>query len=339
MIDLGVLIRIAVSLSPVMLFLVVLIWLDSFKLVSLRQVVRTIVIGAIVAGVCYLVNSQIVALIEPSPEALFRYIAPLVEETSKALFIVFLIKSRRTGFMVDAAIYGFAVGAGFAVVENVYYLQALGSATIFTWIVRGFGTAIMHGGATAVFAIITKTMSERREESRVGFMLPGLIVAFAIHSAFNHLFLPPIVGTLILVLVFPIIISVVFQQSEKYTRDWLGVGFDSDQELLELIKTGNISDTRVGRYLQSLREHFSGEIIADMLCWLRIQVELSIKVKGVMLLREAGFKPAADAATRAKLEELSYLEESIGKTGLVAISPIVMANKRDIWQMQLLDGN
>ena len=334
--DLALLLRIALSLTPVLLFLAILIWLDSFKLVGLKSVIRTIVVGGFVAGACYFINGQIVDLFAPEPTTLYRYVAPLVEETTKALFVVFLITSRRTGFMVDAAIYGFAVGAGFAVVENVYYLQAIESATIFTWIIRGFGTAIMHGGATAVFAIVTKVLVDRRDSMRPHLILPGLAISFVVHSAFNHLFLPPIVNTLVLLLAFPVIVSVVFQQSEKYTRDWLGVGFDSDQELLEMIKTGNISETRIGHYLQTLREHFAGEVIADMLCWLRIQVELSIKAKGLMLMREAGFKPPPDPATRAKLEELAYLEESIGATGILAISPVVHASRRDVWQIQLL---
>jgi RsiW-degrading membrane proteinase PrsW (M82 family) len=333
------LLHIGLSLCPVLLFLVTLIWLDSFKLVGVRPVIRTIVVGGIVAGVCYFINGFIVDLFAPSPSVLYRYVAPVVEETAKALFIAFLLASRRTGFMVDSAIYGFAVGAGFAVVENVYYLQAVESASVFTWIVRGFGTAIMHGGATAVFAIITKVLVDRRDHFVVPSVLPGLAVSVGIHSAFNHLFLPPIANTLVLLLTFPVIVSLVFQQSEKYTRQWLGVGFDSDQELLELIKTGNISETRIGLYLQTLRDRFAGEVIADMLCWLRIQVELSIKAKGVMLMREAGFKPPPDPSTRAKLDELAYLEESIGATGLLAISPVVQASRRDVWQMQLLDGN
>ena len=50
-------------------------------------------------------------------------VAPLTEEAAKAVFIIWLLVRRRLGFAVDAAIAGFAVGAGFAVVENLDYLQ------------------------------------------------------------------------------------------------------------------------------------------------------------------------------------------------------------------------
>ena len=60
----------------------------------------------------------------------------------------------RIGFLVDAAIFGFAVGTGFALAENLYYLHLAAEAGMGTWIVRGFGTALMHGGATALFAVM-----------------------------------------------------------------------------------------------------------------------------------------------------------------------------------------
>ena len=326
----------AVSLLPVFCFLVGLVALDSFKLVPFRKILLAIAYGLAVAIVSYFVNGGVVgAGIER--EVLYRYVAPAVEEALKAGLVFGLLARNRIGFVVDAAILGFAVGAGFAAVENTYYLTSLEGATIFVWLIRGFGTAIMHGGATAIYATITKPLFDRAQKPLM--LFPGLLVAYVLHSLYNHIFVPPVASTALLLIALPLLLGIAFQQSERLTRDWLGVGFDSDQELLELIKTGNISETRVGRYLQSLREHFSGEIIADMLCWLRIQVELSIKAKGVMLLREAGFKPSPDPLTRAKLEELRYLESSIGKTGLMAVSPIVRASRRDVWQMQLLDNN
>ena len=62
---------------------------------------------------------------------------------------------------------GFAVGTGFAFVENLYYLYTFPEANIGTWIVRGFGTAMMHGGTTAVFAMMGLTMLEQRGRSMV----------------------------------------------------------------------------------------------------------------------------------------------------------------------------
>ena len=48
--------------------------------------------------------------------------SPWIEESLKALLLVYLIRTRRVGMLVDAAIYGFAIGTGFALFENLYYL-------------------------------------------------------------------------------------------------------------------------------------------------------------------------------------------------------------------------
>ena len=57
-----------------------------------------------------------------------RYVAPLTEEISKAVFVGLLLWRNRVGFLVDAAVQGFAVGTGFALVENIDYLRHLGDA-------------------------------------------------------------------------------------------------------------------------------------------------------------------------------------------------------------------
>src|SRR4030042_818092 len=75
---------------------------------------------------------------------------------------------RRVGFLVDAAIAGFAVGAGFAAAENLQYFVTLGPSSLLLWVVRGFGTALMHGSAPAVLAILAKLLGARHGGSRGG---------------------------------------------------------------------------------------------------------------------------------------------------------------------------
>jgi hypothetical protein len=66
---------------------------------------------------------------------------------------------------------------------------------------------------------------------------------------------------------FPLLFTAVFRASEAATHDWLGVGFDTDQELLMAIKSGKLSTTRVGEYLATLRGRFEPIVMVDMLAW------------------------------------------------------------------------
>ena len=232
--------------------------------------------------------------------------------------------------------FGFAVGAGFALIENLYFLQFLPETTVAVWIVRGFGTAIMHGGATAIFAVAGRALMSQKKDRGIVAFFPGLLIAIVTHSIFNHFPLSPILTTIGVLAVLPILMAVVFQQSEKSVEEWLDVGFDADSELLELINSGELSGSRVGQYLHSLKEKFDGAIVADLLCYLRLHVELALRAKGLLMMRESGFQNAPGAETRAKLEEMKYLEMSIGATGKLAIRPFLQMSRKDLWQFYML---
>jgi len=328
--------KIPVSLLPVLAFLTGLILIDSYKLVKLRSVLLTIGIGCLAAIVCIFINGWLLKSLPLDLPGFSRYVAPVIEEGTKAGYLVFLIRYKKVGFMVDAAIYGFAVGAGFALVENVYYLYSLESHNILLWIVRGFGTAIMHGGSTAIVGILSKSLADVRSSDNPIIFLPGLAFAMIVHSAFNHFLLPPLATTMLLLVIFPVLIMMVFEQSEKNTRRWLGSGFDTDMELLAIITSGKISEMRIGHYLETIRHKFPGEVIADMLCMLRIYLELALRAKGLLMMQGTGFKVASDPDIKAKFKELKYLEKSIGKTGKLAIKPLLRGDQRDLWQIHHL---
>ncbi len=331
-----VLSRVLVGLAPVLCFLGTLLYLDSYKLVTMRAVVAVVACGAVAAGACYFVNGYLLGVLAIDVAPFTRYVGPVVEELAKGLVVVALIRAHRIGFLIDAAIFGFAVGTGFAIVENVYYQQLIPDAGIGTWIVRGFGTAIMHGGTTAIFAMMGLAMLERERRATLLAFLPGLVLALALHSAFNHMFLSPKLSTLVVFLVLPPLLLWVFHRSESAVGDWLGRGFDADAAMLESINSGGFSDSPAGRYLTSLKNRFRGPVVADLLCYLRLHTELALRAKGILMMRENGFDVPVDDETRAKFDEMDYLEKSIGRTGLLAVQPLLHMTHKDLWQLYML---
>ena len=223
--------------------------------------------------------------------------------------------------------------------ENLYYLASRPDAALAVQVIRGFATAIMHGGTTTVLAMISVTLYERRRPNGgLHLMLPGFLAAVALHAGFNQLLMRPALATLATVLVLPLVIYLVFQHSERVLRDWLDADLDSKVQLLDLINSGTFLDSPLGRVLKSLRDRFRGEDLADMLCLLRLHGELALRAKGVLLLRESGMEDLAlDEETRDKLAELAQLERAIGRTGMLALRPLMMATGKDIWQLKLLE--
>ncbi len=103
-----------------------------------------------------------------------------------------------------------------------------------------------------------------------------------------------------------------------------------------MLMGGEFSQSKIGNYLTTLKDHFDGTIVADMFCLIRIRIELSVRAKGVLMMREAGFEPKPDESLDAKFVELRYLEKAIGKTGLLAIEPIHKWSGQDLWQLNML---
>jgi protease PrsW len=319
------------GLLPVAIFLSALVFLDSYKLVRLRLVILVVACGMAAAVVAYAINGSVFATM--AFDTLTRYVAPLVEEALKALLIVALMRANRIGFLVDAAILGFAAGTGFAMVENIQYLRLVPDAGMGTWLIRGVGTAVMHGSATAIFAVVAVAM---RERSQVAGEALGYAIAVAMHSAYNHFFFSPLASTIAIVIAFPLLLSAVFARSEAAVGDWLGKGFDADVEMLDLIDSGALSDSHIARYLYALKDKFEGPVVVDLLCYLRLYTELAIRAKGLLIMREAGFEAPVDEATREKFAELRYLEGSIGRTGRLAIQPLLRMSHRDLWQLYMI---
>jgi RsiW-degrading membrane proteinase PrsW (M82 family) len=322
---------------PVFIFLLALILLDSFKLLKLQSILLTIFSGAVAALICLLLNQWLIEAYFNDVRVYSRYIAPILEEITKAIPIIFLIKNKKVGFTVDSAIFGFAVGSGFAFVENIFYMQSLDNSHLLLWVVRGLGTAVMHGGTTAIFAIMSRNITERFDSEIFYLYIPGLSMAIFIHSLFNHFLLNPLLMTLVQLIVLPAFIFFTFSQSEKKLRKWLELSLDTEFELLEYITTGNMLDTKVGSYLLALKSKFPAEIVADMLCYMRIYLELALCAKGMLIMREHGYKPTIDDEIREKYNEFRYLDKSIGKTGKLALGTVFRTGTRDLWQLYFLD--
>lgn len=330
------LIKAPVALLPALIFLLALVYLDSYKLVGLRTVLWVIAAGGLLTIVVYFLHGFLLQRLPIDFTSFARYVSPVTEETLKALIVVYLFRTHRIGFLVDGAILGFAVGAGFAVAENVYYLYSAVDAHIVTSIVRGFGTAMMHGGVTAIFAIVSQVVTERNMKVNPLRYLAGLVAAIALHSLFNHFGLPPMLMTASVLAVLPPVLYLVFRKSAGHMHEWLELDFDADASLLEQINAGEFSETRIGQYLHDLKSRFEGLLVVDMFCYLRLYTELALRAKGVLLMRENGLDIAVGERTQEKFAELEYLERSIGKTGLLAMRPFLHMTRKDLWQLYVL---
>jgi RsiW-degrading membrane proteinase PrsW (M82 family) len=327
--------HVIIALAPALVFLAALWLMDSFKLVRPAAVALALLVGATAALGCEALHGWLLPATRLDATTFSRYVAPVTEELAKAGFIVLLIVRGRIGFLVDAAVQGFAIGTGFAVVENATYLRDFGEAPLMLWAVRGLGTGVLHGATTAMAGIVGKAVADRHPRSPLS-IVAGAALAVATHSLYNHLLMYPGVAAVVMLIALPIVVVAVFERSERATREWVGAGLDLDLTLLELVMSDGFQDTRFGTYLRSLRSHFEGPIVADMFCLLRIELELAVQAKAWLIAHEAGLDLPLDDDLFTALAERAYLRRSIGRTGLLALEPLRVTSHRDHWHRHLL---
>lgn len=326
-----------VALLPVLAFLGLLLLLDSYKLLRARWIFLTLGAGVLAALASALVSRVALGPLALTVADYSRHFAPWIEELLKGLVIVWLVRAHRIGFLVDAAILGFAVGSGFALIENLAYLRLAAEAELPTWIVRGFGTAVMHGGATAMLAVMALAVLEREPQTGLRAFAPGLAVAGGLHWAFNQAVAWPLPATVATLLIVPALLLLTFHHSERTLAAWLGQGFDADAGLLALLRSGDFASSHAGQYLLSLKQVLAPECMVDALCYLRLYTELALRAKGQLMLSEHGLPlPPPDAATRSKLDELRVLEASLGRSGQRALRPLLPMRRKALWQLNLL---
>ena len=207
-----ILLKALIALMPVLTFLFVLLHLDTHRLIGHHFLAKIFLAGGLLAVASYFTNGFAMNLAQMEFTTYSQNLAPIVEETLKALLIVWLFRTDRIGFQIDAAILGFTIGAGFSLIENLFYLYHASDAHYAIWMVRGFGTAIMHGGCTAIFAVMAQIMTERHKHMNPLWYLPGLVAAALLHSIFNHFPVSPILSTLVTLMILPSLMFLLFER-------------------------------------------------------------------------------------------------------------------------------
>jgi RsiW-degrading membrane proteinase PrsW (M82 family) len=326
-----------IAILPVITLVIVLYRVETHKLLGVGFMAGVFMAGFAVALICSVINGYLVGVVPMGFTDFTRYVAPIVEESLKAAIVVFLFRSNRIGFLVDAGIIGFTVGAGFSLAENIYYLNHASDAHYGVWIVRGFGTAIMHGGATALFAIAAEVMTERHLKMNFLYYVPGLVVAFLLHSIFNHFPVSPVLSTAVTLLTLPTVLFLLFERNEASIHRFLETDFAAHRRLLEQIQHGELSGCEAGRFLRDMKEKLAAPVAAEMIEYFCLHTELVLNAESILLAREQGIDVEIGTEIRDRLERMHALESHIGRAGLRTLRPYLQFTAKEMWEIHLLE--
>lgn len=118
-------------------------------------------------------------------EQVIRIIAPLLEETLKSLILIYIIQRADFNYIVDAVIYGFGAGIGFAIIENFEYVTGHAEIALAVAISRVFSTNLIHAtGSGIIGTVLAYRRSNASWKSWLVIIL-GYLFSISFHMGFN----------------------------------------------------------------------------------------------------------------------------------------------------------
>lgn len=329
----------AVSLIPIIVYIIFIYKIDHFALISIKRLLLLALIGMLTALACFglfLLTDRVIS--GKSADI----IHPVIEELVKSIPLLILAFRKRIAFFIDSVICGAAVGGGFSFLENIFYLVLGDSVDLSTGLFRGLEVALIHMGCSAIIAagMMMAVRLTERKRSLTAMSLNDIIkttalfvAALAFHVFHNMFQFTPIMQFFWVLAVMVGMISVVYFYDIDTTHRWLDSGLDMQINLLRSIEDGHLLNTPTGTFLESIKEMFPPNVYFDIICYVRVLIELSVAAKTRFMLHEVGMDEPLEADKKelfmSQFVELGELEKNIGPSAKMTIAPIVKLSPAD----------
>ena len=337
------------ALLPVVIYIFVVYKIDNFSLISVKNLLLQVLCGMVTALACF-------GLFQLTGEMLADehsdYINPVLEELVKGLPLLYLASRKKIVFFIDSVICGAAVGGGFSILENIFYLLLGDGITgIGTVLFRGLEVALIHMGCSAIVAagLMLVIRLIERSRSRLGlkrsdiamsvFLLLEAPVLHVFHNAFHFM---PLVQFIFVFGTLGGLLMWTYYYDVDMIHRWLDKGLDKQFALLDSIKSGQLDKTQTGIFLESIKKKFPPEDFFDIICYVQLHVELSVAAKSRVMVRESGLVKDLPLTEENKelilsqYEEYKILEKKLGKLARMTIAPIVKYYPADYKALEAL---
>lgn len=191
-----VLLSVFAASLPMIAFVVIVVLLDRYEREPWWLVGLAFGWGAIGAAGLAIVGGLLLMIplsllpVEAADFISTTFVAPLVEEPSKALILLLIASTRYFDNATDGFVYGAAAGFGFGMSENFIYFASTaleGEAVAWFWLVviRTVFTAMMHGCATALVGAALGQAKFRPWSTKLVLVPLGLLAAMTVHGLWN----------------------------------------------------------------------------------------------------------------------------------------------------------
>ena len=327
---------VAIVLPIVFLYLVR--WLDLYASGSFKIVLLCFGWGVVAFFLSLATNTFIVSSVIRDYTLVVTVIGPTVEEIYKSLLLIYLVRRSDFTYFVDGAIYGFAIGIGFAVIENLFYLSSGASDQgLLVALSRVFSTSLMHGSATALVGISLGRQRFGHGMHRRLAALLGWVAAIALHITFNTI-VSQQSGVLSLVILVGIglgglglVAAFIFwglSDEKVWLRETLNLDVGVTAKESGVVQKMEDLDA----LLAPITEHFGPQKRKDAEAFLRLQAQLGLKVK----VQEMTTDPKMREELGAQIDAMrQQMDEQRRAVGVYCMSYVRMIIPSEVVSMQV----
>ena len=336
---------IIVSVAVPLVFLLAVKRLNLYATDRFDMIVVSFFLGVASFIPAYIINTAFVKYMTPvlgvktAMNTLRTTFAPIVEEIVKSSGPAYTIWHRHFSYIVDGAIYGFAAGTGFAVLENINYVQGLGAnAGLALSINRAFSTSLMHGTSVAIVGASLGRLRFSKSPTRTWVFPLGYVAAIALHMIFNRVVTSDLPPSAILFTAIGIgfaglgFIAWVVSRGLAEERSWLHETLSDERDVseAEMEIAEHMTDLHI--LVDPVGERFGHEK--------EEQVEALIRLDAQLGLTEEAFLKAEDPELREQLEEdvedlrkqVKDMHRKIGPYCMTYVRSIHPDDSHSIWE-------
>ena len=310
---------------------------NMYQTGSFNMVLGSFAWGILVYGMVALFNSQVLigqGILDIS--TLVKFITPWQEEILKAALFIYLIRKINFTYFVDGAIYGFAIGVGFAIVENYEYVLAFQDAALGVAVSRVISTNLIHGAATAITGIAFGFARFYSGFKKALVILAGLTIGILLHFGFNNL-VNEVSSSLLLIyaaaagIISTLIIFFVIRKGLAQARTWIHEKLGqadkvttSESQLAQQIGSANT-------LLAPLVEMFGKSKANQIEQFLLLQARIGIHRKNLEKFQDETMRMSTQTEIQTLQQQMNQIRKEVGPYSMAMLRSIFPESENQFW--------
>lgn len=330
----GLIIGLILASTFPLLFLGIIRKADFYQTGQFRLILLSLSLGVCAYGLTAITNNVLVYFGLADWNMIVRSYAPILEEIFKGLFLLFLVSRRWFSYSVDGAIYGFATGIGFAILENYEYVIKDPTIAVLVALQRIFSANLVHATGCAIIGSALGVFQLNRTRSRWLVLGVGLFLAIAQHMFYNMISntgtsLVTAIGIGILGAVF---IYLAMQRGKKQAQKWIKQKLGMEDRITrgEVAAVDRLPS--MDNLLLPVLERFDPETASKVEKLLYLQARLGIKRKTIESFgNNTSMRDAVETEVFEMRTKMDAARRDIGAYAMLFVRELFTEEMVSVW--------